>query len=49
MVIQYVFQSSYDRPDPAEVRKRYEQELKEQMEIKKKLDDEVSDPADDGW
>ena len=26
------FQSSYDRPDPAEVRKRYELELKEQME-----------------
>ena len=43
-----MFQSSYDRPDPAEVRKRYELELKEQMEIKKKLDDEVSEPADDG-
>ena len=35
------FQSSYDRPDPAEVRKRYELELKEQMEAKKKIDDEV--------
>ena len=34
-------QSSYDRPDPAEVRKRYELELKEQMEAKKKIDDEV--------
>ena len=36
------FQSSYDRPDPAEVRKRYELELKEQMEAKKKIEDEVS-------
>ena len=35
------FQSSYDRPDPAEGRKRYELELKEQMETKKKIDDEV--------
>ena len=35
------FQSSYDRPDPAEVRKRYELELKEQMEAKKMIDDEV--------
>ena len=35
------FQSSYDRPDPAEVRKRYELELKEQMETKKKIEDEV--------
>ena len=35
------FQSSYDRPDPAEVRKRYELELKEQMEAKKKIEDEV--------
>ena len=33
-------QSSYDRPDPAEARRRYEQELKEQMDAKKKLDDE---------
>ena len=35
------FQSSYDRPDPAEARKRYELELKEQMEAKKKYDDEA--------
>ena len=33
-------QSSYEREDPAQARKRYEQELKEQMDAKKKLDDE---------
>ena len=27
-------------PDPAEARKRYEQELKEQMDAKKRVDDE---------
>merc|ERR1719422_1674152 len=33
--------SSYDRPDPAETRRRYELELKEQMEAKKRFDDEA--------
>lgn len=34
-------QPSHHRPDPAEARKRYEQELKEQMEAKKRVDDEI--------
>jgi len=32
---------SHQLPDPAEARKTYEQELKEQMEAKKRVDDEI--------
>ena len=37
----FSLQSSRDRPDQAEVRRRYEHELKVQMEEKKRHDDEI--------
>jgi hypothetical protein len=36
-----IFQPGHQRPDPVETRRKYEQDLKEQVDAKRRVDEEV--------
>ena len=40
-IYEHLLQPGHQRPDPVEMRRKYEQDLKEQMDAKRRVDEEI--------